>query len=119
MAEATVLETVKNMLGVTGTYQDATMSGYIDEVKQYMLSAGVSEDVVESSTSAGTIARGVADLWNYGAGAGELSPYFKERVIQLALRSKSSGTATPDDDEQINYKALAERLLAEVEKKNV
>lgn len=101
MAEATVLETVKNMLGVTGTYQDATMSGYIDEVKQYMLSAGVSEDVVESSTSAGTIARGVADLWNYGAGAGELSPYFKERVIQLALRSKSSGggTDTPETED--------------------
>lgn len=116
MAEATVLETVKSMLGVTGTYQDATMSGYIEEVKQYMLSAGVSTDVVESSTSAGTIARGVADLWNYGAGAGELSPYFKERVIQLALR-KSSGTTTPPEEEElIDYKALAERLLVEVEK---
>ena len=108
MAEATVLYAVKTMLGVTGNYQDGTMQAYIDEVKQYMLSGGVSEEIVEASTSAGVIARGVADLWNYGAGNGQLSPYFKERAIQLALRSKTS--------EQIDYKILAEKLLAEVEK---
>lgn len=113
MAEATVLDTVKNMLGVTGNYQDGTMQAYIDEVKQYMLSGGVSEEIVEASTSAGVIARGVADLWNYGAGAGEFSPYFKERVIQLALKSKS---ATSNEGETIDYKVLAEKLLAEVEK---
>lgn len=120
MAEVTTLDTVKSMLGVTGNYQDTTMRAYIDEVKEYLLSAGVAKDTVDAPTSAGIIARGVADLWNYGAGAGELSPYFRERAIQLALK-KSSGTTTPSEqeEEQIDYKALAERLLVEVEKKNV
>lgn len=120
MAEVSLLEKVKSMIGVTGTYQDATIQGYIDEVKQYLIDGGVSKEVADASTSAGIIARGVTDLWNYGAGDGQLSPYFKERVIQLALK-KSSGTTTPpeQEEEQIDYKALAERLLVEVEKKNV
>ena len=83
---ATMLETVKTMLGVTGEYQDATIQGYIDEVKQYLVQAGVSEKTVEASTSAGVIARGVTDLWNYGAGEGNLSPYFMQRAIQLACK---------------------------------
>ena len=81
-----MLETVKSMIGVTGSYQDTTIQAYIDEVKQYLLSGGVPESVVEDPSSAGTIARGVADLWDYGSGSGTLSPYFKERAIQLALK---------------------------------
>ena len=88
MPEGNVLETVKTLLGVTGSYQDATMKAYIDEVKQYLLDGGVQREVVDAQTSAGVIARGVADLWNYGAGDGKLSPYFKERAIQLALKRK-------------------------------
>lgn len=114
MAEVSLLEKVKSMLGVTGTYQDATLQLYIDEVKQYLTDGGVSQETVEASTSAGIIARGVIDLWNYGAGAGALSAYFKERAIQLALRSKDD-TATQDELEKVNYKELAEALLAEVE----
>lgn len=89
MAEVSVLDKVKAMIGVTGTYQDAAIQGYIDEVKQYLLDGGVSSDIVDASTSAGIIARGVTDLWNYGAGEGQLSQYFKERAIQLASKSKS------------------------------
>lgn len=110
------LDTVKSMIGITGEYQDATIQAYIDEVKQYLIGAGVSENTVEASTSAGLIARGVTDLWNYGAGDGQLSPYFKERAIQLALKKSSGTTTTPEQQEdQIDYKALAERLLVEVE----
>lgn len=83
------LDTVKTMIGVTGEYQDAAIQAYIDEVKQYLIGAGVASDTVEAPTSAGLIARGVTDLWNYGAGEGQLSPYFKERAIQLAMKAKT------------------------------
>lgn len=78
------LELVKRALGITGEYHDETLKIYIDEVKAYMVSAGVSEAVTNSTVSAGVIARGVTDLWNYGAGAGKLSDYFYQRVSQLA-----------------------------------
>ena len=85
---AGVLEKVKKALGITGSYQDDTLNVYIDEVKAYMKDAGVPESVVDSDTSAGVIARGVTDLWNYNGGAGKLSDYFYQRVSQLAYTSK-------------------------------
>ena len=84
----THLDKVKSALGVTGTYQDATLTIYIDEVKAYMKDAGVSTEVINSELSAGVIARGVTDLWNYNGGAGKLSDYFYQRVSQLAYTSK-------------------------------
>lgn len=84
MADVTILDTVKNALGITGNYQDNTLKVYIDEVIEYMISAGVPEEVAKSSASAGVIARGVTDLWNYNGGAGKLSDYFYQRVSQLA-----------------------------------
>ena len=48
-----------------------------------MLSAGVPLDVVNGSASVGCIARGVADLWNYGSGSAKLSTYFLQRMQQL------------------------------------
>lgn len=80
-----MLTTVKNALGIQGTYQDNTLNTYIAEVNEYLLAAGVPETVVGTETTAGTVARGVADLWNYGGGEGKLSPYFYERVIQLSV----------------------------------
>lgn len=74
---------VKKGLGISGDYQDATLNVHIDEVKQYMLSAGVSQSVIDSPISIGTIIRGVSDLWDYGSGSTGLSPYFIERCIQL------------------------------------
>ena len=88
----THLDKVKNALGITGTFQDATLTIYIDEVKAYMKDAGVSTDVIESELSAGVIARGVTDLWNYNGGAGKLSDYFYQRVSQLAYTSKEVTT---------------------------
>lgn len=83
MDNENLLIKVKKGLGITGDYQDETILIYVDEVKQYMLSAGVSKSVVDSSLSIGTIIRGVSDLWDYGSGSTGLSPYFKERCIQL------------------------------------
>lgn len=85
-----ILTKVKNNLGITGDYQNDTLKGYIEEVKQFLLDAGVSEIVVESETSAGVIARGVSDLWNYGAGNAELSPYFMQRAAQLAYKKEGA-----------------------------
>ena len=85
---ADVLESVKSALGITGEYQDATLKIYIDEVKAYMKDAGVPTEVINSDTSAGVIARGVTDLWNYNGGAGKLSDYFYQRVSQLSYTSE-------------------------------
>ena len=84
MAAFDMLSTVKSALGIGGSYHDATLTAYIDEVNQYMAAAGVPATVIGTAQTAGTVARGVADLWNYGGGAGALSPYFYERVIQLS-----------------------------------
>lgn len=88
MAEFDILTTVKTALGLAGNdYFDATLNIYIDEVKQYLISGGCSKAIVDDKSSAGVIARGVADLWNYGSGNAELSPYFKERAIQLCVKA--------------------------------
>lgn len=77
-----VLADVKQALGITGNYQDNTLNQYIAEVKAFLIDAGVSE----ANITSGIIARGVADLWNYGAGEGRLSSYFMMRASQLALK---------------------------------
>lgn len=85
-AQVDHLTKVKAMLGITGNYQDETLISYIDEVKGFMSSAGVSETVIDSNSATGLIARGVADLWNYGSGGTSLSPYFLMRCSQLAYK---------------------------------
>ena len=85
MTDATILTGVKNALGITGTYMDDTINVYIEEVTDYMSNAGVTDSIILASV--GVIARGVNDLWNNSAGNGKLSPYFYDRVTQLAMRS--------------------------------
>lgn len=76
------LTDIKNALGVTGDYQDNTLQIYVNEVVAYLTDAGVKQ----SNITAGIVARGVADLWNYGAGDGKLSPYFRDRAAQLSYK---------------------------------
>lgn len=84
---AEVLERVKQDLGMEGNDDhDSILQGYIEEVKQFLLDAGVSQDIVNAETSAGLISRGVSDLWNYGSGGTSLSPYFIQRAIQLCYK---------------------------------
>lgn len=89
-----ILQGVKNALGITGDFQDETLSRYIMEVMDYMRGAGVSDAII--SASIGTIARGVSDLWDNDGGNVKLSPYFMNRVAQLVYRSaaQSGGSAT-------------------------
>lgn len=86
MTNAELLAKLKSGLGITGTYQDDTLQVYIDEIKAYLASAGVKQSVIESEASVGCIIRGVADLWNYGSGNANLSPYFVQRMIQLSMK---------------------------------
>ncbi|MBQ1433289.1 MAG: hypothetical protein IIZ09_09365 [Ruminococcus sp.] len=81
---AELLAKVKRDLGETGTFNDGAITDLIEEVMDYMSGAGVSDARI--SASAGTISRGVSDLWDNNGGKVALSPYFKERVTQLALR---------------------------------
>lgn len=84
MDEKEQLQRVKAALNITGEFQDPALLEYIREIKEYLLDAGVPEEKVNSSAVIGVLSRGVSDLWNYGSGSGTLSPYFKERVIQLS-----------------------------------
>lgn len=76
------LSDVKNALGITGSYQDATLQIYFDEVVAFLTDAGVTS----SNITSGLVARGVSDLWNYGGEGGKLSPYFYQRAAQLAYK---------------------------------
>lgn len=83
MTEAELLNKIKTGLGITGTYQDETLKIYIDDVKEYLLNAGVNSETINSSAAVGVILRGVADLWNYGSGNADFSEYFIQRATQL------------------------------------
>ena len=82
MAHDPMLEDVKLGIGVTGSYQDGTINGYIEEVKAFLIDAGVTA----TNITTGLVVRGVSDLWNYGSGDGELSPYFMQRAAQLSYK---------------------------------
>lgn len=76
------LDDIKNALGIVGDYQNDTLQVYFDEAVEFLKDAGVSE----ANITAGLVARGVSDLWNYGAGDGKLSPYFIQRAAQLSYK---------------------------------
>lgn len=82
MADTTMLAKVKSALGITGEYLNDTLTEYIDEVVGFLKDAGVNE----SNITAGIVARGVSDLWNYGSGEGKLSDYFMQRATQLSFK---------------------------------
>ena len=90
MTDAELLTKIKIGLfgNASGEWRDEMLRVYIDEVKGFMIDAGVSADVVNGEASVGCIMLGVNDLWNYSSGGVRLSDYFKQRVIQLAARGE-------------------------------
>ena len=87
MTKAEVLTKVKVALGNIPSHLDETITLYIDEVCEYLISAGVTvidlgADSIDER-AVGCITRGVADLWNYGNGDTKLSDYFYQRADQL------------------------------------
>lgn len=77
-----MLADVKNALGIQGNYLDATLQIHIDEVTGFLKDAGVED----SNISAGIVARGVSDVWDYVGGSGKLSEYFIQRATQLSYK---------------------------------
>lgn len=90
MTDAELLEEVKKRLGVTGDYQNDTIGGHIQDVKEYMIDAGVTDAIMQSPRIIGAVTRGVSDLWNYGAGDGNFSTFFYQRVSQLVYAGLSN-----------------------------
>lgn len=88
MSEAEQLEEIKKRLGITGEYQDDAVQNAINDVKFYLVDAGIPTDVLLSDASLGVIARGVVDSWNYGSGEGEFSKMFYQRAEQLRHMSE-------------------------------
>ena len=87
MADSSFLPAVKSALGITGDYQNETLNVYIEEIVEFLKDSGVKEQNITS----GIVARGVADLWDYGSGSGKLSTYFVQRATQLALKVEEVG----------------------------
>lgn len=83
MAAPEILAAVKARIGETSTWNDPALSGLIDDTVAYALSAGVSQETLDSEKAIGLIARGVADQWQYGGGTGVFSDIFKMRLVQL------------------------------------
>lgn len=80
------LELVKQALGLSGNFHDATLQVYIVEVESFLKDAGVPAKEIYSARTTGLIARGVSDLWDYGNdGKATLSPYFISRANQLRI----------------------------------
>lgn len=93
MAQLTAAERlakVKTALGISGEYQDDTLSLYIEEVIEELVDAGVARSVAESNAAVGCIAVGVNDLWNYSSGGVKHSEYFNRRMIQLSMKASDS-----------------------------
>lgn len=82
MTAEELLSEIKTRLCITGEYHDAMLTALAQDVKDYLTSAGAD---AESETAVGVIARGVADLWNMGAGDGRFSEVFYQRAGQLAI----------------------------------
>ena len=97
MAQLTTAERlakVKAALGISGDYQNETLSIYIDEVIAEMIAAGVKKELAESAAAVGCIACGVNDLWNYSSGGVKHSEFFNRRMIQLSMQGVAQDVST-------------------------
>ena len=93
MAQLTAAERlakVKTALGISGDFQNETLTFYIDEVINELVDAGVARIIAESDAAVGCIALGVNDLWNYSSGGVKHSEYFYKRMIQLSMKASDA-----------------------------
>lgn len=84
------LAKVKTALGISGGYQDDTLTIYIEEVIEELVDGGVARSIAESNAAVGCIALGVNDLWNYTSGGVKHSDYFYKRLIQLSAKESDA-----------------------------
>ena len=94
LTAAVRLAKVKTALGISGDYQDETISFHIESVIDELVDAGVKREVAESEAAIGCIAIGVNDLWNVASGGVKHSEAFDRRLIQLSKRKVSADVST-------------------------
>lgn len=94
LTAAVRLAKVKTALGISGDYQDETISFHIESVIDELVDAGVKREVAESEAAIGCIAIGVNDLWNFASGGVKHSEAFDRRLIQLSKRKVSADVST-------------------------
>lgn len=84
MTEKELTNRVIQILGLTEYHADI-IGGFVADGIDYLKSAGVQDSVIFSNKSVGVLVQYVTDVWNLTQGQSKLSPFFKERVVQLAL----------------------------------
>lgn len=84
MTEAEILTEVKNILRVTGDFQDAALNAKIKTTKVFLRGAGVPEKAFEDGSAVGCIAQLVNDIDSYASGEVKLSEFTKMQIAQLA-----------------------------------
>lgn len=87
MTDEQLLEKVKEGLRA-GDSNNGTLLIKTIAVKEYMLGAGISQELIESSLGIATLTIGVSDLWSLQAGEIKFSDAFKDMLMpQLMARS--------------------------------
>lgn len=85
------LEQIKIRMGLNGnTYNDALLKELIIDVMQDLRDIGISEEVLQSSSSLGVITTGVKDLWTNNPSETKHSQYFYERADRLRRKVTSN-----------------------------
>lgn len=80
------LDNVKIALGITGTYQDATLQVWFDEVVALLVDSGIPAELLTD----GIVTIGVDYLWNNGGDIGGLPAYLIPRATQLFYKAKKN-----------------------------
>lgn len=86
-----LLDEVKNRMLISGSFHDNILVSYIEDVKQYLICAGVDKTIVNSRKAIGCISRGVNDLFNNN----EFSDFFRQRAIQLTFEESTDEEEIP------------------------
>jgi len=87
MTNEELLEEVKIGLTEDNNDNDGTLRIKTIGTKQYMLGAGVSQEIIETELGITTLTIGVNDVWNLESGVLKFSPLFNTLLIQLAIKS--------------------------------
>ena len=95
MTDAELLKKIKIGLfgSAAGTWRDEQLINYLNEAREFLRDAGVSETTLNSEASVGCIQILVNDLWNYSGGGVKISAYSAQRAIQLATKKGGESNA--------------------------
>lgn len=84
MTENDLINRIIELQGLSEFHRNI-VSGHVYDGIDYMKASGVPDSVIYSRKSIGVLNSYVTDVWNLTQGQCKLSPFLKERIIQLAL----------------------------------